>query len=499
MLRAQYIGSPAADDAAGAADPRPVDHTRITTATAVGTVVALGSAAIGAPIWVAFALGAAAAAAVALVLITVSSPWSRARTTTTLSLDVGGRPSAVVWDGATAAVTVHLEPTRADGWSVLDGDTVEPDVAVPLPALLSRTTDGDEAPVDLVVHTVAYRPDSTTRPGATYAPMTSTAGAAAVRTTRLTLVLDAAHAAPAIARRGGGSAGLAAVLDLHLGRLEQVAAEHHIAFRRVDVDDHDHSVAAPAPPRWWAVPLRHRTFADTSTAVAAADAASWWLTSAGSSPRGCLLVGTDDAVRSLPGTRRTRPARTAVTPGDGRRPAQLRPLHPDTLDSVTVPVAGCGQLIGVGDDGRGVAVRLWGPGVRRVAVAVDTFALFQLVWRAVATGARVVVLTDRPAVWRPVTGAAGDTTRLSVRAPHQATGPDPDLLVRDHAGPTGPDDRTCVLTTTGDDDSADIALVQERGSDRVRCRVGTRTTTLRLVSTAAETDAIGRPQGRSAW
>ncbi|MBY6350711.1 type VII secretion protein EccE [Rhodococcoides corynebacterioides] len=498
MLRAQYIGSPAADDAAGAADARPTDHARATTATAVGTLVGLGSAALGAPVWAAFALGAAVTAAVLLALVTIRPPWSRARTTTTLSLDVGGRSMAVVWDGATAAATVALAPTRAEGWTVLHGDAVEPDVEVPLSALLARTTDGDEAPVDLVVDTVARRPDTTTRPGATYVPMTSAAGAVAVRTTRLTLVLDVAHAAPAIARRGGGSVGLAAVLDLHLGRLEQVAAEHHITVRRLDVDDLDHPDAASAPSRWWTGPLHRSATPATSTAVARADAASWWLTSAGSSPHGCLLIGTDDSVRNLLGARRVRvPARTGrpAYRVRGGRPAQLRPLHPNALDTVTVPVAGCGQLIGVQDDGRGVAVRLWGPGVRRIAVAVDTVVLFQLVWRAVATGARVLVLTDRPAVWRSVIAAAGDASRLSVGAPHDPTDTGADLLVRDHAGAGRPDDRPCVLTTTGDDDTADIALVQEGASDRIRCRVGTRTTTVRLVSTAAEAESIGR----SAW
>ncbi|AMY19630.1 MULTISPECIES: type VII secretion protein EccE [Nocardiaceae] len=495
MLRAQYIGSPAADDAAGAADARPTDHARVTTATAVGTLVGLGSASIGAPTWAAFTVGAAVTAAVLVVLATMMPPWSRARTTTTLSLNVGGRPTAVVWDGGTASVTVDLAPTRAEGWTVLDGDTAEPDLAVPVSAFLSRTIDGDEAPVDLVLDTVTRRPDPTTRPGATYLPITSAAGAVAGRTTRLTLVLDVAHAAPAIARRGGGSPGLAAVLGLHLGRLEQVAAEHHVGFRPLDVDDLDHLGVASVPLRWWTAPIRRRTERTATTAVAQAEAASWWLTSAGSSPRGCLLVGSDDEARSLPGTPRARVPARGVGPAHGRRPARLRPLHPDALDTVTVPVAGCGQLIGVQDDGRGVTVRLWGPGVRRVAVAVDTFVLFQLVWRAVATGASVVVLTDRPAVWRSVIAAAGDTTRLSVRAPHQAPDPGTDLLVRDHAGADGPDDRTCVLTTTGDDDVADIALVQEGGSDRVRCRVGTRTTTLRLVSTAAETEVIGR----AAW
>ncbi|MBY6365714.1 type VII secretion protein EccE [Rhodococcoides corynebacterioides] len=517
MLRAQYIGSPAAADASDAADPRPGEHRRVSTAVAGGTVVALVAAALGAPVGWAVVIAVALGAAVLLAAAVAPSwsPWARwirsaprgrwapaharTRSTTTVSVDIAGRPTALVWDGATAAVVAELTPTRSEGWSILDGQSVEPDLSVPVRALLARAADGDEAPIDVVVDSVVRRPRHPGRPHATVLPMTSAAGAAAVRSTYLTMVLDVVHAAPAIARRGGGAAGLAAVLDLHLQRLVHVAAAHAVLLRPLDVDALDAARNDADPGLWHALPTGRRTVAATRSAIGTADAVSWWLTSAGSTTRGHLSVATDRQLRGMIGVRPDRRRAGENGPGYRRRPDRLLPVAAADPELLAVPLAGCGQLIGVRDDGRGVAVRLWGPGVRHVAVDAEAFVVFQLVWRAVATGARVVVATDRPAVWQQPVAAAADPSALTLAAPHHPIDPRVDLLVHDHPGPRRPNGHACVFTTAGDDDTADVAVVQQGSSDRVLCRVGSRSTTVRLVSTAAETDAIGRPRGRSAW
>lgn len=74
--------------------------------------------------------------------------------------------------------------------------------------------------------------------------------------------------------------------------------------------------------------------------------------------------------------------------------AALRALH--------VPLAGCGQLLGADTFGGPVAARLHGAGVRTVWASVADDPARQLVERAVATGARVLIVTGRPAMWAPL-------------------------------------------------------------------------------------------------
>ena len=71
--------------------------------------------------------------------------------------------------------------------------------------------------------------------------------------------------------------------------------------------------------------------------------------------------------------------------------APLRDMSAGELDELALPPGGCGQLIGSDDAGRAVTVRLFGPGVRSVHVAGELYLAQQVVFRAVAVGARVPV------------------------------------------------------------------------------------------------------------
>lgn len=84
------------------------------------------------------------------------------------------------------------------------------------------------------------------------------------------------------------------------------------------------------------------------------------------------------------------------------------------LRSVHVPLVGCGQVLGADASGGPVAARLHGPGVRTVWAAVADDPARQLVERAVATGARVLLITGRPAMWEPLVTWVGSPEALWV-------------------------------------------------------------------------------------
>jgi type VII secretion protein EccE len=76
----------------------------------------------------------------------------------------------------------------------------------------------------------------------------------------------------------------------------------------------------------------------------------------------------------------------------GRRDTDLREL--------AVPASGCGQVIGADDEGRAVALPLFGPQIERVEICGTLHLAQQAVLRSMALGARVLVHSRRPALWR---------------------------------------------------------------------------------------------------
>ncbi|MEH3154398.1 MAG: type VII secretion protein EccE [Gordonia paraffinivorans] len=83
-----------------------------------------------------------------------------------------------------------------------------------------------------------------------------------------------------------------------------------------------------------------------------------------------------------------------------------------TLDGIRVVDGGHGQLFGANVDGEALAIPLFGSDVRRVDVYGSAFLAQQIVVRAIAVGARVVVRTDRPDVWAPLVSNVNDPRTL---------------------------------------------------------------------------------------
>jgi type VII secretion protein EccE len=90
----------------------------------------------------------------------------------------------------------------------------------------------------------------------------------------------------------------------------------------------------------------------------------------------------------------------------GRRDTDLREL--------AVPASGCGQVIGADDEGRAVALPLFGPQIGKVEIAGTLHLAQQAVLRSLALGARVLVHSRRPGQWRDMVDEVDDHDLLWV-------------------------------------------------------------------------------------
>lgn len=86
----------------------------------------------------------------------------------------------------------------------------------------------------------------------------------------------------------------------------------------------------------------------------------------------------------------------------------------DAMEGLALPTSGCGQVVGADDDGRAVALPLFGPNTGRVEMCGPLHLAQQVVLRSLALGARVHVSTRRAAAWRAMVEQVGDPGLLSV-------------------------------------------------------------------------------------
>ncbi|MGX9791289.1 type VII secretion protein EccE [Mycobacterium sp. MMS18-G62] len=84
------------------------------------------------------------------------------------------------------------------------------------------------------------------------------------------------------------------------------------------------------------------------------------------------------------------------------------------LHDLAVPASGCGQVIGADEAARAVALPLFGANLHRVEICGTLHLAQQAVLRSLALGARVLVHTRRPALWRDMVEQVGDQDLLWV-------------------------------------------------------------------------------------
>lgn len=91
------------------------------------------------------------------------------------------------------------------------------------------------------------------------------------------------------------------------------------------------------------------------------------------------------------------------------------------FQNMAVPASGCGQVIGADENGRAVALPLFGPQISRVEIIGTLHLAQQAVLRSLALGARVRVHSQRPGLWRGMVEEVDDHDLLWVADPNRRT------------------------------------------------------------------------------
>ncbi|WP_246098140.1 type VII secretion protein EccE [Rhodococcus spelaei] len=440
----------------------------------------------------------------------------------------------LLWDGGSVTAVVEVLPAPGNLTQV-GRDGVESVHLLPVGALAESMTQHDInlSGIDVISH--GYRAVAGSPAADVYDRLVGPLPATAVRTVWLALRLDATAEAESVSSRGGGSEGAARTVSIAAQRVVRTLADHGLPSRLLtaaQIGSAATQIGRGIRPESFTRAWNHVPLADACNSGFAIDprslssevlAALWARPS----------LGTTVTVRLRPGARpgevrvaascrltnctvpesRERPGPVSMS---GRHadalasnlpgaPAHLDSLTPFTgvdrvrLDALNLPSSGCGQLLGSDDDGRGITTRVTGPEVPTVEVFGELYLAQQLVFRAVATGARILIHSDRAQDWEPLVESVATPDRLALAL--DPTRFDPAFTavvfdgteVRPLGGPATAI-RVRELPQQPIDTEAALTIVQPgaRG-DRIVVHANGRQLDLILVTIAQETAFIGRP------
>lgn len=176
-----------------------------------------------------------------------------------------------------------------------------------------------------------------------------------------------------------------------------------------------------------------------------------------------------------------------------------------SLTALFTPVAGCGQLVGADASGQGVALPLVGHHVRRVEITGSLLVAKQVILRAIALGAAVVVHTNRHEQWRPMVAhvdapqslTLGSWSAGSQQASVYRTAT---VFVYDGIAPSNHHSDATVIVLRSETDgstehfSPDVTIAEEPDTaNLVTVRTEDGSATVYMVATPAEMNYLGRP------
>lgn len=363
---------------------------------------ALGAAGLGGPHW-ASAAAALTVGAGSLVRVRGTSAAEyaaeRLRVRTSARSRVAAAPGPTGGDigvrRANGRLTAFVRLAPSAPLLVAMTRREDPGVPLGLLAALLRHADTPAARVDLLL-AGGRVPGTPTAPRLRYQQLLGPVRRWASIDVLVAVTVDPADCAAACARRGGGPASELRVAALAAQRTVDALRARGISA--VPLGPSDVAGLDPEPPAG-AVPCDPEDLARGELGdVFAGDAPGRAGISIRPDANGGIRLG---AWRS--GDDTEAPARRGGLEAAG-------PV--EALDALHVPLAGCGQVLGSDATGGPVAVRLHGRGIRTVWAAVADDPARQLVERAVATGARVLIVTGRPAMWEPLVSWTGSPRHL---------------------------------------------------------------------------------------
>ncbi|WP_234816756.1 MULTISPECIES: type VII secretion protein EccE [Mycolicibacterium] len=362
--------------------------------------------------------------------------------------DPDGGPYGFRWDGRTLVTVLRIEDKPEDLTVMEPGSTVSGEM-VPLEILVEclRQFDLELDSIDVISH--GSRSHGHTPLATVYDAVLGPLPAIAHRTVWVTIRFDPSRCPEAVGLRGGGRTGMLRTAMVATRRVANRLTEAGMRVRVLAAaeigqaisqlcgganlanlhEDWDYCadgnfrmtsfgltrdiLTTEGLGRLWTVPSYSTTVA-ISLRNFGADATGITGTARFDSfgPVNRAPVG---GLADLPG--RQLPALMASLP-------TTRPAHEVTpwcfgsastdFSDIRIPASGCGQVIGADDYGRAVALPMFGPRIARVEISGSLHLVQQVVLRALALGARILVHTNRSGMWRDMIHNVDDSRLLWV-------------------------------------------------------------------------------------
>ncbi|MCE5291364.1 MAG: type VII secretion protein EccE [Nocardiaceae bacterium] len=357
----------------------------------------------------------------------------------------------VSWSGLECAAVVSVVPKPR--LTTLSRGGAAPGEQLPLADLAAALHQHDItlARIDIVSHSRRIQ----TRPANVLRQLIGPLPAVPDRAVWLVVRLDAGSAA--VERRGGGRDGAVSTLRTATSRIVDVLTRHDVEARVMSADEITASSKAVAGGDvrngWSSVTIGDHTdsgFSATELTPALVDQV--WTVSAQATTAMLALRPQDVSgrVTASMSWRLTGADKTPPLPArrvDGHQLQHLRahlPLASNgdgdlvfhdvsvaELSRFALATGGCGQLVGATSDGRAIAIPLCAPSTRVATLVGSSVFLRQTIFRGVATGARIVVRTDRTDMWESLVDAVGNRSHLRVIALSEPMPANYDVLVAD--------------------------------------------------------------------
>ncbi|WP_072687341.1 type VII secretion protein EccE [Rhodococcus marinonascens] len=439
------------------------------------------------------------------------------------------------WEGGSVVAVVEVLPP-AGSLTQITRDGFQMTHALPTDALAACLEQHDISlsGIDIVSH--GYRAASGTPATDVYDRLVGPLPATATRMVWLALRFDAAESIQAVARRGGGEEGASRAITIAASRVVRALSESGCRARILtapEVDSTASQISRGVDPRTFTETWNHAPLPGVCNTGYGVDPqhltrdllAKLWVPSS---------LGTTVTIRLRPSgidgqvkigaacrvTTRTMPEPLTI-PGlismRGRHRDGLLSNLPfavsglddvmpltdvpvDDLRALQLPPAGCGQLIGSDDNGHGITARIAGSGVSLVYVAGELYLAQQLMFRAIATGARVLIHTDRPEAWSSLIDSIATPDRLRIAGRSPQSDNRFNTVVFDGVDALPPRAGVTAIYLYGEPSQwpgaePDLSIVQPDAlGDRILLSTGGTSIELMLVTISSETAFIGRPR-----
>lgn len=357
-------------------------------------------------------------------------------------------PYGFRWDGGSLVTVLEIEDKPEDLTVMEPGSTVSGQmVALDLLAECLRQFDVQLESIDVISH--GSRSHGHNALAAVYDAVLGPLPAIAHRTVWVAVRFDPSRCPGAVESRGGGRAGLLHTAMIATRRVANRLTEAGMRARVLSAADIGQAVGqlcggaslANLHEDWLHCAdgnYRMTSYALSTGILTTAGLSALWSVPSDATTVAISLRNSEDGRFAVGGTVRFDTFGTlGAVPAEGLEPLAGRqfaalmsslPLtrrdggpapwsfgsHSADFAGIRIPAAGCGQVIGADDLGRAVALPVFGPRIDRVEISGSLHLVQQVVLRALALGARVLVHSNRSAGWRTMTDAVADARLLWV-------------------------------------------------------------------------------------